>query len=52
MVSNSLTVCDDSSSAFIRCAMMQKEIAEAKEELVSAGHAHLLQHALEYSNLE
>jgi len=42
MVSNALEVCDDSSSAFILSAIMQKDISDAKDELVAAGHGHLL----------
>jgi len=42
MLSHSLEVCDESSSAFIMCAMVQKDLGEARDEIVRNGLGHML----------
>lgn len=40
--SDSLTVSNDESSAFIISAIMQKDLSDAKDEIIAAGLGHLI----------
>jgi len=42
MISDSLTVSNDESSAFIISAIMQKDLSDAKDEIIAAGLGHLI----------